>query len=67
MSNLLDSYRRNAEASRLEAERSTLPNVRARAVDAATIWSELAERLEWVETQSRIRIDAASHAREGSQ
>lgn len=67
MSLLLDSYRRNAEAARTEAERASLPNVQARAIEATAIWLELAERLEWVETQGRIRMDAASQARERSQ
>ena len=48
MSILLDSYRRNAEAARIEAERATLSNVRARAAEAAVRWSEMADRLEWV-------------------
>ena len=56
MSSLLDSYRRNAEAARTEADSATLPNVRHRADAAATIWSDLAERLEWVKDQQRARI-----------
>ena len=55
MSLLLDSYRKNAAAALIEAERSTLPNVRQRAALAAERWSEMAERLEWVEEQGRIR------------
>ena len=58
MSLLLDSYRRNAAAARLEAERSPLPNVRERAIDVAARWTEMAEQLEWVEEQGRIRMDA---------
>ena len=67
MSQLLDSYRRNAAAARLEAECATLPNVRTRAVEAAVIWSDLADRLQWVEEQSGIRLDAATRAREAAQ
>ena len=55
MSLLLDSYRKNAEAARVEAEGATLPNVRARAVEVAVRWAEMADRLQWVEEQSRAR------------
>lgn len=55
MSILLDSYRKNLAAARSEAERSILPNVRQRAALAAERWSEMADRLEWVEEQGRIR------------
>lgn len=55
MSHSLDSYRKNAEAARLEAETTVLPNVRARAVEAAAKWTEMADRLERVEEQSRIK------------
>ena len=55
MSILLESYRKNAVATRIEAERSNLPNVRQRATLAAERWSEMAERLEWVEEQGRLR------------
>ena len=60
MSLLLDSYRKNAEACRSEAERSTLPNVRARAINVAARWTEMAERLEWVEEQGRLRVGAVA-------
>ena len=63
MSYILDSYRRNAQAARIEAERASLPNVRARAAEAAARWSEMADRLEWVEEQGRHRIETAAHAR----
>ncbi len=53
MSQLLDLYRRNAEAARLEAERSMLPNVRERAAKAAETWSAMAERLDHVEAHKR--------------
>lgn len=66
MSQLLDSYRRNAETARLEAERTTLPNVRARAAEAAIRWSDLADKLQWVEEQSGIRLDAATRARQAA-
>ena len=55
MSHLLDSYRRNAEAARTEAERANLANVRKRAADAAEIWLALADRLERVEQRQRAR------------
>ena len=55
MSILLESYRKNAAASRIEAKQSTLPNVRQRAALAAERWSEMADRLEWVEEQGRLR------------
>ena len=64
MSSLLDSYRRNAEAARIEAERATLPNVRARAAQAVERWSDMADKLEWVEEQGRVRIDATNLARD---
>ena len=60
MSQLLESYRRNAEACRIEAERTTLPNVRARTVEAAARWSEMADRLERVEEQGRIRLEGVN-------
>jgi hypothetical protein len=50
---LLDSYRRNFEAARLEAEQSSLPNVRNRAARAAESWKAMAERLEQVEANKR--------------
>lgn len=62
MSQLLDSYRRNAQAARSEAEKSPLPNIRARASLAADTWTEMADRLEWVETQGRLREAAIVHA-----
>ena len=58
MSLLLDSYHKNAEACRCEAERTTLPNVRARAINVAARWTEMAEQLEWVEEQGRLRVGA---------
>ena len=61
MSHLLDSYRSNALAARLEAERTNLPNVRQRAVDAAEVWERLFERLEWVEAQQRERYALSGH------
>ena len=58
MSLLLDSYRKNAEAARVEAERATLPKVRARAIDVAARWTEMADQLAWVEREGRSRADA---------
>lgn len=49
MSLLLESYRRNAEAARREAEHAKLPNVREKAAKAAEAWTEMAERLERIE------------------
>ena len=66
MSYLLESYRRNAASAQVEAERSILPNVRARAAEAAARWSEMADRLEWVEEQGRLRIDTAAQARKAT-
>ena len=63
MSYLLESYRRNAASANAEAERSDLPNVRARAAEAAARWTEMADRVEWVEEQGRIRLDTADQAR----
>ena len=63
MSYLLESYRRNAASAHAEAERSILPNVRARAAEAAARWSEMADRLEWVEEQGRNRLEATARAR----
>ena len=60
MSLLLDSYRKNAEAAVLEAERSNLPNVRARAIDVAARWTEMADDLEWVEGQREIRLGSVT-------
>ena len=42
------------------------PYVKTRAVEAAAIWSELADRLQWVEEQSGIRLATASRAREAA-
>lgn len=67
MSLLLETYRKNAAAAELEAERATLPNVQARAVKAAARWSEVTDRLEWVEEQGRIRIEAVGKARGAAQ
>ncbi len=61
MTQLLESYRRNADAARIEAERATLPKVRARAVEVAARWTEMAEELEWVEEQREIRLGAVTH------
>jgi hypothetical protein len=45
MSHLLETYRSNAVAARLEAKHTTLPNVRQRAIEAAEVWERLADRL----------------------
>jgi hypothetical protein len=66
MSLLLDSYRRNAEAARIEAELATLPKVRARAAEVAARWTEMADQLEWVEEQGRLRMEAAARSREAA-
>lgn len=67
MSFLLNSYRRNADAARVQAATASLPNVRARAAQAAIRWHDLADKLDWVEEQGRIRIEAASKARGAAQ
>lgn len=51
-------YRKNAEAALAEAEKATLPNVRARALEFAARWAEIADRLERVEEHARLRLDA---------
>lgn len=53
MSPLLDSYRRNAEAARMAAERATLPNLRRRAETDADAWTQMADRL--------ARLEAMQH------
>jgi hypothetical protein len=63
MSFLLNSYRRNAEKARAEAATASLPNVRARAAQAAIKWQDMADNLEWVEEQGRHRIETAAQAR----
>ena len=63
MSFLLNSYRRNADAARVQAATAILPNVRARAAQAAIKWQDMANKLEWVEEQGRLRIEATSKAR----
>ena len=60
MSLLLDNYRKNAEAARVEAERATLPNVRARAAAVAARWTEMAQVLQGVEAKGRIRLGAVN-------
>ena len=45
-------------AARLEAERYTLLNVRARGFDVAARWTEMADQLSWVEREGRLRADA---------
>ena len=63
MSFLLNSYRRNADAARVQAATASLPNVRARAAQAAIKWQDMADNLEWVEEQGRHRIETAAQAR----
>lgn len=53
MSLLLDSYRKNAEAARAEAEAANLPNIRERSVRSAERWEEIAAKLERVEAMKR--------------
>ena len=61
MTYLLDSYRTNAKAARAEAERTTLPNVRQRAIDSAEVWERLAERLAAAEIRQRERDAVIIH------
>ena len=53
MSQLLDSYRKNAEAARAQADATNLPNARERAVRSAKRWEEMADNLERVEAMKR--------------
>ena len=64
MTQTCESCRENAEAALIEAERATLPNVRARSLEAAARWTEMADRLERVEKHSQVRMDAINQARE---
>jgi hypothetical protein len=55
MSSLLESYRRNAEAARVEAELATLPNLRRRAEIDAEAWTTMVNRLERLEAMQQGR------------
>ena len=61
---MLDSCRYNAEAALVKAERVTLTNVRARAAEAASRGSEMADGLERVEAEGQIKSDTAARAKE---
>lgn len=41
-----EMYRQHAQKQREEAERTTLPNVRARALHAAERWAQMADQAE---------------------
>ena len=60
MSLLLDSYRKNAETARIEAEQSSLPNVRARAAEVANRWNEMAAGPRQVRIRHTVRGQAMS-------
>ena len=60
MSLLLDSYRRNAEAARIEAEQATLPNARLRAETDQEAWTKFADRLEWLEKRQREKREKSA-------
>ena len=53
MSSLLDSYRKNAEADRAQAEASDLPNINERSTRSADRWDDMVERLQRVEAMKR--------------
>lgn len=55
MSHPIDTYRRNAEAARTEAEQSPLPQLRARAAIAAKTWAAMADRQEKYEAELKQR------------
>jgi hypothetical protein len=55
MSYLLETYRSNAAAARLEAESTNLPKVRQRSIEAAVVWERLAERLASAQSRQRER------------
>ena len=55
MSDDLKLYRERADAERAEAEISTLPNVRAKALRSAERWAEMAERAERVQNLAAER------------
>ena len=55
MSELLESYRKNAEAARIAAELATLPNLRRRAEIDAEAWEQMADRQEQLETMQQGR------------
>lgn len=55
MSYLLETYRSNATAARLEAESTNLPKVRQRSIEAAEVWERLAERLASAQARQRER------------
>jgi hypothetical protein len=48
-----EMYRRHAQEQRDEAEKTSLPNVRARALHAADRWDLMAERAEYSESHPR--------------
>ena len=50
---LLDSYRKNADVARAQAEATDLPNVREQSVRSAERWEEIAAKLERVEAMKR--------------
>ena len=56
MTQTAESCRENAQAALIEAEGATLPKVCARSLEAAAKWTPMADRLDWVEEQSRIRL-----------
>ena len=60
MTQTSESYRENALAALIEAESTTLPNVRARALEVAAKWTAMANQLEWVEEQGRLRLGAVN-------
>ncbi len=62
VSDLLDSYRRNAEAARIAAEQATLPNARLRAKIDQETWTKFADRLEWLEKRQREKREKSANS-----
>jgi hypothetical protein len=60
VSDLLDSYRRNAEAARIAAEQASLPNARMRAKTDQETWTKFADRLEWLEKRQREKREKSA-------
>lgn len=62
VSDLLDSYRRNAEAARIAAEQASLPNARLRAETDQEAWTKFADRLEWLEKRQREKGEKSANS-----
>jgi hypothetical protein len=62
MTDLVNSYRTQAEKAMAEADAATLANVRDRNLRAAQAWTQMAERQERTE-RGRAARDGAAQAR----